>query len=91
MNCSEKFMYNANGSSTEKDNFFVVVVVALRLMGERFLKRILTYCTKYNEINICHSYIQKHVSYEKWLNNICILYIGSNKTLPIHYGLCGDF
>ena len=25
------------------------------------------YCINYNEINICHSDIQKHVSYEKWL------------------------
>ena len=32
-----------------------------------FLKLILTYsyCTKHNEINICHSDIQNHVSYKK--------------------------
>ena len=39
----------------------------LRPMGEKYLKRIVKYlyCTKYNEINIGHSNIQKHVSYEK--------------------------
>ena len=37
--------------------------------GGECLKRILTYLhsTKYNEINKSHSYMQKHVSYEKWL------------------------
>ena len=36
-------------------------------MGENF-RRILThlYFIKFNEINICHSYIQKHVSRKKW-------------------------
>ena len=36
-------------------------------MEEKCLKRILTYldCTKYNEINIGHLHIQKHVSYKK--------------------------
>ena len=35
----------------------------------KFLKRILSYlyCMNYNEINIHHSDIQKHVSHEKWL------------------------
>ena len=35
---------------------------------EEFFEHILTYsyCTKYNEINICHSCDQKHVSYRKW-------------------------
>ena len=36
--------------------------------GEGFLKRILTYLswTKCNEINMCHSDVQKHVSHKKW-------------------------
>ena len=36
--------------------------------GGKFLKHIITYlcCTKYNEINLCHSDVQKHVSYKKW-------------------------
>ena len=38
------------------------------LWGGEFLKCILTHLcfTKYNEINVCHSYIQKHASYKKW-------------------------
>ena len=27
------------------------------------------YCINYNEITICHSDIQKHVSHEKWLKS----------------------
>ena len=44
-----------------------------------FLKHILTdfHCTKYNENNICHSGVQKHVS--------CT---GSLKRFLIYYGLC---
>ena len=39
----------------------------LRTMGENYLQRILTYlfCTKCNELNMCHSNVQKHVSYKK--------------------------
>ena len=48
-------------------------------MGLKFLKHLLTYCPKYNEINLCHSDIQKHVSYEKWL------YTGAHKSFPLHY------
>ena len=38
-------------------------------MGRKFLKCILKYLfyTKYNEINIFHSVVQKHFSNEKWL------------------------
>ena len=44
-----------------------------------FLKRILTYlyCTIYNEISICHSDVQKHVSYTE-----------SPKRFLIYFGLC---
>ena len=35
-------------------------------MGRKFLKRVLTYCTKCNETNVFHLDIQKPVSYEKW-------------------------
>ena len=54
-------MYRAKGSST---NVFQYIMD----YGKMFLKRILTYLdyTKCNEINICHSDMQKHVSYEKW-------------------------
>ena len=37
----------------------------LRLAGRKILKLVSTYCTKYNEINIRHLCIQKHVSYKK--------------------------
>ena len=35
------------------------------------LKHILLYlyCVNYNEINVCHLCIQKHVSHEKWLRS----------------------
>ena len=53
----------------------------LRHMAETFLKRILTYFyfTKYNEISLRHSDVQKHVSYT-----------GSRKRFLIYYnyGLC---
>ena len=44
-----------------------------------FLKLILTYfyCFKYNENNICHSNVQKHVSYTE-----------SQKKFHVYYGLC---
>ena len=35
-------------------------------MGRKFLKCISTYCTKCNEINICHLDIQMHIPYEIW-------------------------
>ena len=50
---------------------------ALRPVQRKFLKPISTYCTKYNEINMYHSDVQKHV-----------LCIGSHKSFLIHYGLC---
>ena len=54
-----------------------------------FFKRILTYlyCTKCNEINVCHPYVQKYVSYEKTdKNSIYILYTDSNKSFLILMG-----
>ena len=50
----------------------------LRSTGRKFLKRILTYCTRCNEINIRHSDIKIHVSSENLLNTINILYTGSH-------------
>ena len=38
-------------------------------MGRKILKRISTYCTKCNEINICHLDIQKYVLYKKYFKN----------------------
>ena len=45
----------------------------------KFLKRILTYlyCSKHNEIKICHSDVQK-----------CVSFIGSHERFLIHYALC---
>ena len=39
-------------------------------MGGKFLKHMLTYlcCSNYNEINMCHSDIEKYVSYKKQYN-----------------------
>ena len=56
--------------------------------------KILTYLyyIKYNEIDTCHSDLQKHVSYfrkKKDINSINILYTGSHKAFPMHYGLQG--
>ena len=49
-----------------------------RLWGE-FLKHILSnlYSTIYNEVNICHTDVQKHLSYT-----------GSHKRFLIYYELC---
>ena len=58
-----------NGLSTETEWFVYTKVFRwITAYGEKCLKRILTYLdsTKYNEINISHSHIQKHVSYKKW-------------------------
>ena len=63
MNGIEYRMYGINGSSTEAHKIFRDSTA----YGGKFLKRILTYfyCTKNNEIDICHWDIQNHVSYKK--------------------------
>ena len=38
----------------------------LRLVERKLLKRISTYCTKCNEINMRHLDIRKHASYKRW-------------------------
>ena len=47
----------------------------LRPMREKYLKSILTYldCTKYNEINIGYSHIQKHVSHKNDIKSTNIM------------------
>ena len=42
---------------------------------------------KYNEINVGHLDIRKHVSYEKWLKYDIYFAYSSYKSFPIHYGL----
>ena len=56
-------------------------------LWEKFFKHILAclYCRKYNEINISHSGVQKHVSCNKWHK---YLYITSHNRFLIYYGLC---
>ena len=65
MNRIENGMDTTNGLSTETHKIFRYITA----YGGKCLKPILTYldCTKYNEINISHSDLQKHVAYEKWL------------------------
>ena len=42
------------------------------------------YYINYNEINICHLGIQKHVSHEKWLKSYkYFFYTGSHKSFEI--------
>ena len=55
-------------------------------MGEKCLKRILTYldCTKSNEIIIGYSHIQKRVSYKNDIKSTNIMHTGSYKGFPIH-------
>ena len=65
----ENGMFTINGSSAVAHKSFPMhygIVIAPQ--GGKFLKRILThlYCTKYNEINACDSYVQKQVSHVKW-------------------------
>ena len=61
-------------------------------MGRKILKLILTnfYCSKYHEINIHHSDMYKHVSYEKWFYCVNILYAGSHSGFPMHMSLCEE-
>ena len=68
--------YKTNGLSTETRKSFPDT---FQHIWRRFLKCILTYlyCTKCNEINICHLDVQKHVSYT-----------GSHKIFLMYYGLC---
>ena len=63
---------------------------ALRPVQRKFLKPISTYCTKYNEINMYHSDIQKHVSFENGLNIMYFLCTDSHKNFPMHYNLWGE-
>ena len=61
-------MYGDKVSSIERHKIFPIDTLRLfegKGMEWVFWKLILTYCTKCNEINISHSDIQKHVSYEK--------------------------
>ena len=62
------------GSSTKILKIFRCITV----YGVKFLKRILAYssCTKHNEINICHSDVQKNVPHT-----------GSYKRFLVYYGL----
>ena len=63
MNHIENGIYTANGLFTETHKIFPI---HYGLWGG-CLKNILTYldCTKYNEIDIGHLYIQKHVFCKK--------------------------
>ena len=55
-------------------------------------KCISAYCAKYNEPNICHLDIQKHVSYEKWFKYyIFFLYSFTENMFLIHNGLGENF
>ena len=66
MNYIDNGIGTTNDLSTETVKIFWYITG--EKWGEKYLKRILTYLhsTKYNEINMCHSHIQKHVSYKKW-------------------------
>ena len=55
----------------------------IKAYGEKKLK---TYCTKCNEINICHLDIQKHVSYEKWFKYHIFFVYRFTENFSIHYG-----
>ena len=58
----------------------------LRISGI-FSKRILTYlyCTKFNEIKLCHSDVQKHVSYTGLKNNVWYIMDYAWIRLEIHF------
>ena len=60
-------------------------------MGRKCFEIILTllYCTKYNEINVCHCDIHKHAYYKNDIKSANILYRGSHKSFPIHYVIRG--
>ena len=54
--------------------------------GEKCLKRILIYLDtdEYNEINVCHSDEQKHVSYKNVIKSTNIMCTGSHKSFLMH-------
>ena len=62
-----------NYCSTRTHKFFRCITP----MEGKCLKRILKYfhCTEYNKINIYHSDIPKHFSYERYIKKIQIFYL----------------
>ena len=86
----ENVKHGAKHSYTETPNFFSRCITTY---WAKFSKHIAIYLcyTKYNEIGICYSDVQKHVFYKKKndLNSVNILYTSLHKISPIHYGLWG--
>ena len=59
----------------------------IKAYAQKNLKRISTYCTKCNKINMCHLDIQKHVSHKKWFKYyIFFVYRFTQKFFNTVYG-----
>ena len=73
----ETYMYRIKDSSTDTHKSFHNIFWSIG--NGKVLNLIIThlYCTKYNEINIFHSVVQKHA-----------LCTGSHKRFLIHHGIC---
>ena len=59
--------------------------------GGKFLKRFSTYlyCTKCNEIDICHLDVKKSlIPMKNGINSLYILYAGSYERIPMYQGQC---
>ena len=60
-----KNVVNATG------NLYTGSYKSFPILRGKCLKFIITnlYCTKYNEINVCHLYIQENIFHKKWHND----------------------
>ena len=82
MDRNENGVYGTNGLSTETHKSFLIHYGC----EGNYLKRIL-YCTKRNEINVCHSYVQIMLPIINGINCATFLRTGLCKSFPIHYAL----
>ena len=84
-------MYSTKHTLCRDTQMFSDALQPMMGVGGNFLKRISTYlhCTKYSEINIRDSSVQKLFCCVKDINSLNILHTGEHKSFPIHYRLWG--
>ena len=83
MDCIENGIYRTNDSTATIQK----ISNEFRPLGEKFLKRILihSFCTKYNEIRLCHLDVQKHISYAESHKILLIFYELFLETAETHF------
>ena len=86
----ENGMYTIKGSSNrDLQKLFRCIALYKRKIFKAYFNTFTL--SKCNEIHICYSDIQKHVSYKNDINSTNILCTGLHKSFPIHYCLRGEF